>query len=103
MAEKMNATFLTAAIHTTGGMGEDFIQLLDELSGSFCSVPSGWEAAELVAGVRAAVAIGLQKGNARIMADNRVAVTKAAFSEEHRTWQPAPPQGKRPTRTAKRN
>jgi hypothetical protein len=70
------ALFSTAALHSTGGMGPELIELLEHIQTSSCTFDSPWEAQELAYLSKAVIAIALQVGNARVMTANKMAVLR---------------------------
>ena len=65
------ASFNTAAVETTGGLGKEFRDLLDDIAHEAIINQSGWEKEEIISGIRNASAVAIQIGNARLIHENR--------------------------------
>src|SRR4029077_5631375 len=67
--------FLTAGAFTTGGLCDEFRELIQLISMIAQRETSGWDPDEVIEGVRGAVAVAIQEGNAWVVNDswNRIA------------------------------
>jgi hypothetical protein len=67
--------FYTAGAFTTGGLCDEFRELITVISTIAQSERSGWNPADVVDGVRGAIAVAIQVGNAMVLNDswNRIA------------------------------
>ena len=70
------ASFSTAVAETTGGLGKEFRDLLDDIAHEALGNESGWEKEEMIAGATQAVAVAIQIGNARLIHANRNQILK---------------------------
>ena len=71
-----DALFSTAAVETTGGLGKEFRELLKDVAHEAQTNVSGWELGDIMTGMRSAVAVAIQIGNARLIKDNRNRILK---------------------------
>ena len=67
--------FFTAGAFTTGGLCGEFRELIQEISIIAQKEIGGWDAAEIVSGVRGSIAAAIQEGNAMVLNEswNRIA------------------------------
>ena len=67
--------FLTAGAFTTGGLCCEFKDLIDTINVIAQNETSGWDPADVIDGVRGAIAVAIQKGNAMVLDEswNRIA------------------------------
>lgn len=82
MIHEHQARFSTAAVYTTGGVSEEFRAVIDSIGTEAFKTNSGWDASEIVIGVRSAVAIAIQIGNAKIIRANRNMVLKRLMYQQ---------------------
>jgi hypothetical protein len=75
------ATFTTAAVETTGGLGKELRELLDQIGHEAMSNQIGWSKDEVITGVQNAVAVAIQVGNARLIQDNRTRIVRSKLEE----------------------
>ena len=79
LTRENSARFITAAMETTGGMGKELRDFLDDVSLIAQEERNGWEAMEVASGIRCAAAIAIQVGNARIITESRHRIAKRAL------------------------
>ena len=60
MVEENYAVFHTAAACTTGSLGKEFRQLIELVSSIAQEEKGGWDPAEIMAGIRGAIAVSIQ-------------------------------------------
>jgi hypothetical protein len=78
------AKFSTAAAETTGGLGKEFRELIEFISIVAQEEREGWEMTEVVNGIRCAVAVAIQVGNARIITESRNRIAKSRLEHIRR-------------------
>ena len=76
LIKENRATFSTAAVETTGGLGKEFRELIDFVSLAAQEEKCGWEPNEIINGMKCAAAVAIQVGNARLMIENRNRIAK---------------------------
>lgn len=84
LISEYGARFQTAAAETSGGLGKEFRELIEFISIVAQEEREGWEMREVVNGLRCAVAVAIQVGNARIITESRNRIAKSCLEHIRR-------------------
>ena len=76
LIESFKATFHTAAVETTGGLGKELRELLDKVAREALTNETGWDKGDLLTGMTQAIAVAIQIGNANLIHANQTRILR---------------------------